>query len=151
MHNLHKYIYRTKKMENKFTSIKDRVVKIAEQQSISKEAFFKSIGMTSASFRGKAKETPLNSNAIVNIITKYPEVDLHWLLAGTVKRVIPYQENVVEEPKSYLKYERICKKCDEKDKICDKKDKIIEELENKILELKTDKEDLKVLLGLRNK
>ncbi|MGB0879506.1 MAG: hypothetical protein ACPGTO_02965 [Polaribacter sp.] len=131
-------------MKNKFTSIKDRVVEIAERQSISKEAFFKSIGMTSASFRGKAKETPLNSNAIVNIITKYPEVDLHWLLAGNAKRVIPYQENVVEESKSYLEYKQICKKCDEKDKI-------IEALENKIAELKTDKEDLKALLGLRNK
>lgn len=131
-------------MENKFTSIKDRVVEIAEQQLISKEAFFKSIGMTSANFRGKAKETPLNSNAIVNIITKYPEVDLHWLLVGSAKRVIPYKENMVEEPKGYLKYARICKKCEEKNKI-------IEALENKITDLKTDKEDLKALLGLRNK
>ena len=45
-------------MENKFTNIKDRVVKIAENQDISKEDFFNSIGMTSANVRGKAKETP---------------------------------------------------------------------------------------------
>ena len=131
-------------MENKFTNIKDRVVEVAERQLISKEAFFKSIGMTSANFRGKAKETPLNSNAIVNIITKYPEVDLHWLLAGSIKRTIPYKENVVEESDIHLEYTHICRKCNEKEKI-------IEALENKIIELKTDKEDLKALLGLRNK
>jgi len=144
MYNLHKYIYKAKKMENKFTSIKDRVVEVAEKQSISKEAFFKSIGMTSASFRGKAKETPLNSKAIVNIITKYPEVDLHWLLVGSVQKSIPYRENLVEESSSHSKYGHTCKKCDEKNKI-------IEALESKIVELKTDKEDLKILLGLRNK
>ena len=120
--------------ENKFTNIKERVVQIAQNQNVSKEHFFSSIGMTSANFRGKAKETPLNSNAIVNIIAKYPEVDLHWLLLGSVKRTIPYKENIVEESNSHSEYTHICKKCNEKEKI-------IEALENKILELKTDKED----------
>ena len=58
-------------MENKFTTIKERVVQVAEKQGIGKEKFFASIGMTSANFRGKAKQTPLNSNAIVNICLLY--------------------------------------------------------------------------------
>lgn len=122
-------------MENKFTTIKERVVKIAEKQPITKERFFMSIGMTSANFRGKAKETPLNSKAIVNIITKYPEVDLHWLLVGETKTTPSY----VNEPP--LEYKTSSKDCKEKDEI-------IRMLKNQIKDLKADKEDLKKLLGL---
>mgnify|MGYP000399435739 CR=1 FL=1 len=125
-------------MENKFTSIKDRVVQIAERQGISKEAFFKSIQMTSASFRGKAKETPLNSNAIVNIITEYPEVDLYWLLSGVPK--IPAEAiNYVEESRKDYR------------KTCDEKDKMIAVLKQQIVDLNVDKKDLKKLLGLHKK
>lgn len=125
-------------MENNFTSIKDRVVQVAESQGISKEAFFKSIGMTSASFRGKAKETPLNSNAIVNIITKYPNVDLYWLLNGRAKDVSE-TINFVEE--SEKEYDKVCNSCNEKEKM-------IAILKQQIVDLKSDKEDLKELLGL---
>ena len=38
--------------------------------------------MSYASFKGKAKFTPLNSDAIANIITIYPDVDCYWLLTG---------------------------------------------------------------------
>lgn len=69
-------------MDNKITTIKDRVVEIAEKQEVSKEKFFRNIGMTSANFRGKAAERPLNSNAIENIITHYPQIDLNWLITG---------------------------------------------------------------------
>ncbi|NVK52415.1 MAG: hypothetical protein HWD85_05730 [Flavobacteriaceae bacterium] len=127
-------------MENKFTSIKDRVVAIAESQDISKEEFFKSIGMTSASFRGKAKGTPLNSNAIVNIITKYPEVDLYWLLNGVAKDRNSDKVGIVEEQEN--KYQIACASCLEKDTV-------IKILQQQILDLKSDKEDLKSLLGLK--
>ncbi|WP_299670278.1 hypothetical protein [uncultured Polaribacter sp.] len=128
-------------MENKFTNIKDRVVEIAEKQDISKEDFFKSIGMTSASFRGKAKESPLNSNAIVNIITKYPTVDLYWLLNGSTDNMPTEAKNLVSEPN--YEYERQSIACKEKDKL-------IMVLQEQIVDLKSDKEDLKKLLGLRN-
>lgn len=129
-------------MENKFTNIKDRVVVVAEKQDISKEDFFKSIGMTSANFRGKAKETPLNSNAIVNIITKYPDTDLYWLLSGSTKKVFSAGEYLVEEEGK--EYKRSCKSCAEKDKM-------IVVLENQIVDLRSDKDDLKRLLGLDKK
>ncbi len=124
-------------MVNKFTNIKERVVQFAKKQSISQEKFFHSIGMTSANFRGKAKETPLNSNAIANIITKYPEIDIHWLLIGESKTT---SSNVLNEPG--LKYETT-------DKSCEEKDEIIAMLKSQIEDLKSDKEDLKQLLGLK--
>ena len=123
-------------MVNKFTNIKERVVQVAKKQSITQEAFFESIGMTSASFRGKALNTQLNSKAIVNIITKYPEVDLHWLLLGETKS--PY-EIEIHDPRE--KYQTAHKTCEEKDEI-------IAMRKSQIEDLKADKEDLKKLLGL---
>jgi len=126
-------------MVNKFTNIKERVVQIAKKQAMSQERFFHSIGMTSANFRGKAKETPLNSNAIVNIITKYPEVDVYWLLMGETKNS---GANVLNEPGSI--YETAHKSCEEKDEI-------IAMLKTQIDDLKADKEDLRELLKLARK
>jgi hypothetical protein len=125
-------------IENKFTNIKERVVQIAEKQDVSKERFFFSIGMTSANFRGKAKDTPLNSKAIVNIITKYPEVDLYWLLMGEKERT----GDVVNE--SELEYHK-------PNTTCEEKDEMILLLKSQIKDLKADKEDLKKLLGLAQK
>ncbi|PQJ80597.1 hypothetical protein BTO18_16060 [Polaribacter porphyrae] len=127
------------KMENKFTNIKDRVVEIAEKQDISKEEFFRTIGMTSANFRGKAKETPLNSNAIVNIITNYPEVDLYWLINGSSIKKDNKNIDFVNDPSSEYLIQSV--KCKEKDKL-------ISVLLEQISDLKADKEDLKKLLGL---
>lgn len=62
--------------------IKERIIQIVEIKGIKKEDFYKNIGMTSANFRGKAKETPINSNAIVNILSNIPEINLYWLLTG---------------------------------------------------------------------
>ena len=126
-------------MVNKFTNIKERVVEIAKKQSISQERFFHSIGMTSANFRGKAKDTPLNSKAIVNIITKYPEVDLYWLLMGESKNT---QSNVLNEPGSEYNTSNTS---------CEEKDEIIAMLKSQIQDLKTDKEDLRELLKLARK
>lgn len=129
-------------MENIFTNIKERVIQVAEKQEISKERFFMSIGMTSASFRGKAKATPLNSNAIVNIITKYPETNLHWLLTGKYKNSDDSGLSPINEsPNSYGDPNESCKE----------KDEMIALLKNQIADLKSDKEDLKKLLGLTQK
>ncbi len=127
-------------MENKLTNIKDRVLFIAKKQPMTVENFFKSIGMTSASFRGKAKDSPLNSNAIVNIITKYPEVDLQWLIMGTPSEgSSDALSEVREEP---LVYHETCANCKQQLQK-------IKMLEEKVADLQLDKEDLKVLLGLR--
>lgn len=123
-------------MVNKFTNIKERVIEVAENQSGSKEQFFRNIGMTSASFRGKAKDSPLNSNAIANIITKYPKVDLYWLLTGEKEET---STSVVNEPGAEYKTAQ---------DICKEKDEIIKMLKSQIKDLKADKEDLKKLLGL---
>jgi len=70
-------------MENKFSTIKERVVLLAEHKRVIKEDFFNKVGVTSANFRGKAKNTPLNSKTIENIFTVFPDISLEWLLTGT--------------------------------------------------------------------
>ncbi|AQX86127.1 helix-turn-helix transcriptional regulator [Elizabethkingia bruuniana] len=62
--------------------IKDRIIQVVEYKGIAKENFYKKIGMTSASFRGKAKETPINSTAIENILSEIQDLNSEWLLTG---------------------------------------------------------------------
>jgi len=69
-------------MENKFSTIKERVVNFIEFKGVRKEIFFDKIGTTSANFRGIAKKTPLNSTVIENIFTEFPDLSLEWLLTG---------------------------------------------------------------------
>jgi len=69
-------------LANKFTNIKERVLQIAEAKGIGKTTFFESIGMSYGSFKGNAKERPLNSNAVENILTIYPDVNPSWLIQG---------------------------------------------------------------------
>ena len=57
-------------------------MQLLEVKGVAKENFFAEIGMSSANFRGTAKMTPLNSNAIANIFTTIPDVNLEWLLTG---------------------------------------------------------------------
>lgn len=69
-------------MEKIISNVKERVLQIAEKKGVAKERFFEEIGMTYGSFKGAAKNTPLNSDAIANIISKYPDINAEWLLTG---------------------------------------------------------------------
>ena len=69
-------------MDEKYTNIKERLLYFAKNQSIGIENFLDTIGMTYGSFKGKAKEGSLNSNAIAEIYTKYPSINIDWLLTG---------------------------------------------------------------------
>lgn len=69
-------------MEKKITNIKERVLIFCKYKKLSIEPFLESIGMTYGSFKGKAKNGSLNSDAIANIYTKFEELNLEWLLTG---------------------------------------------------------------------
>lgn len=62
--------------------IKKRIIQLLEFKGVAKEEFYKKIGVTSANFRGKASETPINSKTIENILSEIPELNLDWLLTG---------------------------------------------------------------------
>lgn len=69
-------------MERKITNIKERILQITDFKGIAKEHFFEQIGMTYGSFKGKQKETSLNSDAIDKILSIYSDIDANWLLTG---------------------------------------------------------------------
>lgn len=69
-------------MVKKISNIKERVLYIAEIKGITKESLCADIGMTYGNFKGTAKNTPLNSDAIVNLLTLYPDINLEWLIIG---------------------------------------------------------------------
>lgn len=62
--------------------IKRRIIEILEFKGIAKEDFYKKIGITSANFRGKAKDSPLNSDTIEKIFSEIDDINPYWLLTG---------------------------------------------------------------------
>jgi len=69
-------------LDNKFSNIKERILYLVEFYKDTRESFFEKIGMTYGNFKGEAKKTPINSNALVNILSIYSEVNPEWLLTG---------------------------------------------------------------------
>ena len=96
-------------MDIKISNIKERILYFAKNQNISYESFCESIGMTYGSFKGVAKQRPLNSDALEILITKYPEINCEWLLSGkgamlkkqqgkkTIENVIPLDTSIKQE------------------------------------------------------
>ena len=68
-------------MNNKFSNIKERILYLVEYHKDMKDDFFKEIGMTYGNFKGENKKTPINSNALVNILSKYVPAG-EWIDAG---------------------------------------------------------------------
>jgi phage repressor protein C with HTH and peptisase S24 domain len=69
-------------MENNFSNIKDRILKVAETYKVSKEKFFEELDISYGNFKGSAKKTPINSLFLENLLTKYPELSAEWLVTG---------------------------------------------------------------------
>lgn len=69
-------------MDNKIASIKERILYLIEYKGDTREDFFKKIGMTYGNFKGNAKNTPLNSNSVANILSIYTDISPDWLLTG---------------------------------------------------------------------
>jgi phage repressor protein C with HTH and peptisase S24 domain len=90
-------------MDKKYTNIKERLLYFAKNQSIGIENFLENIGMTYGSFKGKAKEGSLNSNALAEIYTKYPEINIEWLLTGKGLMLKNEILNTIQEPNGVYK------------------------------------------------
>lgn len=73
---------------------------IAKYYKISYENFFPTIDVSYANFKGKAKNTTLNSDTIVNILSKYPEINIIWLLTGEGEMLLSNNPKIYNEDKS---------------------------------------------------
>jgi hypothetical protein len=63
-------------------NIKKRVLEVAVAKKVSKSSLCNQIGMTYASFKGAAKNSSLNSEAIAKLITLFPDLNTDWLILG---------------------------------------------------------------------
>ena len=87
-------------MSNKISTIKERILYLLECKEITKSKFFEKIDMTYGNFTGKSKKTPLNSDAIGNILLEIPDVNPEWLLTGNgqmLKESRPVKEEKGDE------------------------------------------------------
>lgn len=89
-------------MANIFSNIKERVLYISEYKQINKEIFFEELGVSYGNFKGKAKESALSSDVLAKIITKYPDINIEWLLNGSGK-ITKDPSYMVNEPQSIYK------------------------------------------------
>lgn len=112
---------------NKFKYIKERILYFVENQDIKKYEFFQKIGMSHANFSSKALSTPINSNAILNILNLFPNLNLHWLITGEGKMILGEEDITSEEKVKELEETNSLLK----DSIATK-NKLIEALEERI-------------------
>ena len=86
------------------TNIKERVLQIAKSKGNSYEFFFNDLGISYSNFKGKQRDTSLQSDSIEKIISKYTDIDLHWLLTGQTKYPENEVLNKVSEPSTEIGY-----------------------------------------------
>lgn len=83
-------------MVNNLLYIKERVLYLADILNINKKKFVEDIKQTYGNFTGENRKRPLNSDTINNILSKYPEVNVEWLLTGNGTPLKKVMSNEVE-------------------------------------------------------
>jgi hypothetical protein len=96
--------------------IKDRLREFLNTKRISKLEFYKNINVANGYLD---KDGAVNSDILATILTKYPELNIYWLLFGKEDMYIKSQENSKPHESS----------CDEK---CKLKDYVIDLQKEKI-------------------
>lgn len=112
-------------MAEKITNIKERILSYIDYKGFKITEFFDGLEeIKYGSFKGVSKNSALNSSAIAEIITKYPDLNLTWLITGKGEMLV---KNRVTRMLEFIKVEKIDrKKLAEKTKISSK---IIDNLE----------------------
>lgn len=108
-------------MAEKIANIKDRILQIAENKGIAKEKFFEILGFSYGNFKGKSKISAPSTDIIVEISSKFPDINIEWLITGNgniLKTELTTDEN--DKDVKYLK------------ELLEEKSKRIESLEKNI-------------------
>jgi len=69
-------------MSGKPTTIKERILMICEEQTVSKTKFFTQFGQSYSNFTGRDKKSPISSEFLTRMVVKYPNYNSHWILTG---------------------------------------------------------------------
>jgi hypothetical protein len=88
------------------TNAKERILYFIESQQINKEYFFEKVGLSYSNFKGIQKKSGLNTDAIVKILSIYPELNVDWLITGNGEMLKAYsKKNKIEEPEPVYQLE----------------------------------------------
>ena len=68
-------------MEN-ISTIKDRILTFLKSEGIKKADFYSTTGISDSNFKGKNLSSQLGGDAIVKVLTSYPNLSADWLLVG---------------------------------------------------------------------
>ncbi len=63
-------------------TIKERILQIAKKKGVTNQKICNKIGLTYGNFTGENKKRPINSDAIANLLSEYPDINPTWLLTG---------------------------------------------------------------------
>lgn len=132
------------------SNIKERVLLVAKSKGINRTDFFSDLGLSYANFKGVQKTTSLNSDAIVTILSRYPDVDPEWLVTGkgemyreeggvVREKVDVYAEPVVVNEVEQTLIEVLKMVISSQEKTISSLEKQVSILENEVLSLKQKK------------
>lgn len=83
-------------MEN-ISIIKDRILTFLNSEGIKKADFYSTTGISDSNFKGKNLSSQLGGDAIVKVLTSYPELSADWLLTGAGDMLKESSEQRVSE------------------------------------------------------
>lgn len=69
-------------MDEKTTTIKERILYVSDYKGIGKENFLESINQSYSNYKGKSKLSIPGADVLVEIMSIYPDINLEWLLTG---------------------------------------------------------------------
>lgn len=69
-------------MDKNISFIKERILQYAEYKGIGMVKFIEDLGMTYGSFKGKQKLSSVNSDFLDSLLSKFPEINIEWLITG---------------------------------------------------------------------
>ena len=69
-------------MSGKPTTVKERILMICEEQTVSKTKFFTQFGQSYSNFTGRDKKSPISSEFLTRMVIKYSNYNSHWVLTG---------------------------------------------------------------------
>lgn len=64
------------------TNIKERILYIADLKEIKKDDFIESLNQKYSNYRGISKKSAPSAEVLAEISTKYPDVNITWILTG---------------------------------------------------------------------
>lgn len=64
------------------TNIKERILYIADLKEIKKDDFIESLNQKYSNYRGVSKKSAPSAEVLAEISTKYPDVNITWILTG---------------------------------------------------------------------